>query len=205
MWVKLDDGRTEPSGPTVYVCLTVLQPDVAMAGRKRTVLRTIRISEELDRVLQEEAARRRVSVNGLVGGMLEKFGAWDRFTERFGMVSCSRAVLSGILDSCDEEDLVRHATELGGRLPREYVNLWFKEVSADSLRRYLALIAEYVDLYRGDLETNGSLLTFTAHHEFGEKWSRFLEAYFREMARSFGLVPKVEHTSSQIVLRVRLL
>lgn len=191
-------------GPTVNENYTVPQADLIMAGRKKTVLRTIRIPEELDRVLQEEAARRRASVNGLVGGMLEKFAAWDRFTERFGMVSCSRAVFGGILASCDEEDLVRRAAELGGRLPREYVNLWFKEMSPESLQRYLALIAQYVDLYRGDLETRGSVLTFTAHHEFGEKWSRFLEAYFGEMARSFGLVPKIEHTTSQIILRVKL-
>ena len=177
--------------------------DLVMAERKKTVLRTIRVPEELDQVLQEEAGRRRMSVNGLVGGMLERFAAWDRFTERFGMVSCSKAVLSGILASCDENDLVRHAVELGGRLPREYVNLWFKEVSPESLQRYLALIAQYVDLYRGDLETKGSVLTFTAHHEFGEKWSRFLEAYLGEMTRSFGLVPKLEHTTSQVVLRVR--
>lgn len=175
-----------------------------MPGRKKTVLRTIRITEELDRVLEEEAARRRVSVNGMVGGMLEKFAAWDRFTERFGMVSCSRAVLTEILASCDEKELAQRAAELGGRLPREYVNLWFKEVTSENLRRYLALISQYVDLYRGDLETNGSVLTFTAHHDFGEKWSRFLDAYFGAMARSFGLVPKTEHTSSQFVLRVRV-
>jgi predicted HicB family RNase H-like nuclease len=46
-----------------------------MSVRKKTVLRTIRIAEDLDILLQEEAKRRRTSVNAMVGGMLEKFGS----------------------------------------------------------------------------------------------------------------------------------
>jgi hypothetical protein len=120
------------------------------------------------------------------------------------MVSCSRALFRGLLDAASTEELANNGTELGGRLPRECVNLWFKEVSVESLQRYLSLISQYVDLYRGEVETSGDTLTFSAHHEFGEKWSRFPEANFGQMATSFGLVPKVEHTSSQVILRLRV-
>ena len=162
------------------------------------------MTEDLDRLLQRDSIEKRTSVNALVVGMFEKYAEWDRFTAKFGFVSCSRAFLRALIDSTSEAELVRRAKDLGDRQPKEFTYLWFKKLDADAFQRFISLTSKYASLFEGDVEIDGRILTFNARHEYGEKWSRFLESYFGQAARSFGLVPQLEHTSDHMILRVQI-
>lgn len=167
-------------------------------------MRTIRVTEDLDRLLQKDAKEKRTSVNALVVGMFEKYAEWDRFTAKFGFASCSKAFLKALIDSTSEEELVKRAKDLGDRQPKEFVYLWFKRLDADGFQRFISLISKYASLFQGDVEIDGRILTFNARHEYGEKWSKFLESFFGQAARSFGFVPHLEHTKEHVMLRVQI-
>lgn len=175
-----------------------------MSTRKKTVLRTIRISEELDRLIQKDAKEKRTSVNAMVAGMLEKYAEWDRFTAKYGFVSCSQDLFRSLLASSVEEELVKNAKHLGDRQPKEFLYLWFKKLDSDGLQRFLSLISKYATSYQYDMEIEGRTLIFNAHHDYGEKWSKFLESFFGQAARGFGYVPQLEHTTEHVMLRVQI-
>jgi predicted HicB family RNase H-like nuclease len=46
-----------------------------------TRTRAIRIAKSLDRILEQEAKKRNISINGLISSILTKFAEWDRYAE----------------------------------------------------------------------------------------------------------------------------
>ena len=53
-------------------------------GNKRTVLKTIRITQELDNLLQKDAKAKGINVNSYINSIFTKHSEWDRFVEKFG-------------------------------------------------------------------------------------------------------------------------
>ena len=57
---------------------------------KKTVLRTIRLSKGLDELLQKDAISKRITVGALIFTILTKYSQWDRYTEKFDMITQTR-------------------------------------------------------------------------------------------------------------------
>src|SRR5438132_3021055 len=54
---------------------------------RQTITRTVRLSPEVDRELQQLAKQERVSVNYLVASSLKRLTEWDILAEKFGFVA----------------------------------------------------------------------------------------------------------------------
>ncbi len=177
-----------------------------MASRKKTLLRTIRVTEDIDKLLQEDARTKRTSVNALVSAMMTRYMEWDRYTDRFGVISLSTDLFQAIIDASSENDLVRIGEELGARLPKEVMLFWYKKFNLDSFLRYVASNARYARLGEYELEDNDGDYTLSLHHGFGEKWSRFISAYLGKVLREgLGLAPRFELTENAVIISFRAL
>jgi hypothetical protein len=88
---------------------------------KKTLLRTIRITPELEGLLQRDAKLKRISVNALISSIMTKYAEWDRFRERFEGIVITPRGFSAILESVDDEKVERLARELGSALSREFI------------------------------------------------------------------------------------
>jgi hypothetical protein len=74
---------------------------------KKTLLRTIRITKELEDLLQRDAKLKRISVNALISSIMTKYAEWDRFRERYATISLSPHGLCAFLESVDDEKIER--------------------------------------------------------------------------------------------------
>ena len=54
---------------------------------KQTVMRSVRISRELDDVLRRDAESRGISFSSLVSEIFTKYSEWDRLANKFGVVT----------------------------------------------------------------------------------------------------------------------
>jgi len=88
---------------------------------KKTVLRTIRLSKGLDELLQKDANSKRITVGALISTILTKYSQWDRYTEKFDMITFRHETLRAILEATEDEVLVRKAREIGAKIPREFL------------------------------------------------------------------------------------
>ena len=109
------------------------------ARQKKTVLRTVRLSEELDGILEKDAKVNRTSVNGLISSIMAKYSEWDRFTKRFGHVSLPKTVFRALLDLADENALAKLAERMGVQLPNEVISFWFKKVNLQTLLQFISI------------------------------------------------------------------
>ena len=80
-------------------------------GRKKTILRAIRLDKELDEALDKDAEEHGVSENALISSILSKYIEWDRYAEKFGRVSLPSEALKAILEATEQDRLSMAAEE----------------------------------------------------------------------------------------------
>jgi hypothetical protein len=154
------------------------------SAETKSVLRSIRVSCELSSSLRREARERRVSVNSLVVSILERYCEWDMTAEKFGFVQLSRGSFRAFLESLDENEIARVGRETGRTVSREIMEFWFKEVSINSLLRYLRLVSEYQKLFTLESTQHDGKLILVLHHAEGEKTSIWLLNFISETIKS---------------------
>ena len=170
---------------------------------KKTVLRTIRLSKGLDELLQKDADSKRITVGALVSTILTKYSQWDRYTEKFDMITFRQETLKAILEATDDETLIRKAREIGAKIPREFLLFWFKKTDLESYLRYLELLCNYGGFARYELESNRGLYVITLLHNMSEKWSLFLKYVMEEgILSTIGILPRFEVNKGSLVIKI---
>lgn len=172
------------------------------ARQKKTVLRTLRISKELDDILEKDAKAHRTSVNGLISSIMVKYTEWDRYAERFGQVSLALPLFRALLDLADENALATLAEQHGVEGTKEIISFWFKKINLETLLRLIFIESEYANLLEAEIENEGRDYTISIHHEYGKKWSTYLERYLDIMIRTYlKVIPQLETTENIVTLR----
>jgi len=74
-------------------------------NNKKTVLRTIRISKELDKLLEKDAKTHGSTVNALISSIMKKYAEWDRYTKMFPHLVIPARFFRSLIDLTDENAL----------------------------------------------------------------------------------------------------
>src|SRR5712692_3770915 len=173
-----------------------------MPGWKKTVLRSIRIPEELEEILAKDAEAKGLSVNALVASILTKYSQWDRYADKFGLVTITRAGLRAMIEGLDDDSAERLAKETGSQNPREMTLFWFKKHSLDTFLSYLNIMCRYGRIGEYELEMDGRNCTILFHHGLGLNVSKYHGYFFTEAIREIVGVPvRTEAGRNTLVLR----
>ena len=169
---------------------------------RQTVMRSVRISRELDGILRKEAERRGVSVNSLVSEIFTKYSEWDRFADRFGMVTFPRQGYRKMWELFNKDQVIDFGKYAGSRTASEVVQFWFKKLNTQTLLKLVALYAKYSKTYEYELgDTGGREYVITMHHEINERYSIFLANYFEEAVKAIvGVTPKIDIGINSVVI-----
>lgn len=169
----------------------------------KSTTRTIRIPRQLDKLLEKDAANKRVSVNSLISSMLTKYAEWDRYVESLRFVAIPPDGLRLIIGSLDDEKVKEIGIQIGSRHLQEYMMLWFKKISIDSFIDGLTLFCRYSGMAKYDMDTiGGREYIVTMYHDLGRKWSIYMQHILEEgLKKTLDIIPKVDITESSIVLR----
>ncbi len=173
-----------------------------MPGWKKTVLRSIRIPTELEEVLSKDAEAKGLSVNALVSSILTKYSQWDRYAEKFGMVTITRTGLRAMIEALDEEAAAKLARETGGHNPKEVTLFWFRKPNLETFLSYLNIMCRYGGIGEYELEMDGKNCTILFHHSLGLNVSKYYGHFFTEAIREIvGVAPRTEAGRNTLVLK----
>ena len=172
------------------------------SNSKKTVLKTMRIPDYINILLEKDADSKRISVNALISMIMTKYAEWDRYIERFGGITIKPQAFKEIIEAVDDDKLAEIAKRSGSRFPREFVLFWFKKATLDTYLESLKLMFKYKGYARYELETDGSEYTIILVHDLGEKWSNFLRYIVETGMKSItGIVPKFEVNDDSLIVR----
>jgi hypothetical protein len=173
-----------------------------MSQKGRTVLRTIRISSELDKIIQKDAKERRLSVNALISTIMTRYTEWDRFNERFGIISLKREAFAQIINMLEGEEIIGVARDIGEEVPKQFILFWFKRLTLENYLAYISLVCRYAYFAEYELEINGADYTVSLIHDLGMKWSQFLGKWIETgMKTTIGITPRYDVTKGSVVIR----
>ena len=168
----------------------------------KTILRSVRFNEDLDRLLKADAKKRGISVNALIAEIFTKYAEWDRFAQRFPMVSISRQGFKNLIDLLSADELKEHAEEAGSRNAPEIALFWFKTLNLDSFLRLVHIISKYGNSFEYEHSSDQAMHTIAIHHEIGQAYSDFLAHYFDAAIRKIiGVAPKLDKGKNLLTIR----
>lgn len=168
---------------------------------RKTVLRSLRISREMDEILQKEASSRGVSFNALASSIFKKFAEWDRYAERYGFVTITRDGFRAIHEAIDDETLVNLMKDIGSRNPREASLFWFKRLDLETFLAWLSLHCKYGKIAECEIDALGRRYSITLHHALGKKYSLALGSWCDRALRTIAHVsPKLELSENSVMI-----
>ncbi len=144
------------------------------------MVRSIRITKELDDLIRKDAKNAGGTVNALISSILTRYAEWDRYVERLGFVTIPREGFRLLVDALDEKDLVEFAENFGPSASREMALIWFKEVNLETFLRYLSMQSRYGGLQAFEVDGGAKADTITLHHNLGPRYSRLLSRFIKQ-------------------------
>lgn len=175
-------------------------------NRKKTVLRTVRLDQELDSILRDDAEQSDLTVNGLINRIMTKYSEWDRYTDRFGFVSFARQTFKSILEEVDERKVEQIAFNTASTTLKAVTLFWFKELNAETLVKTISNYSKYGGLATSEIKIDGAQCTMTFRHDLGAKYSIYLKTVISQFVKTtLGHLPKTETTQDTLLVSFHML
>lgn len=183
--------------PSMVVCPECHSP-IVLGGHGKTVTRSFRIDEAALAALEEEAARRNVSVNTFLNQQILSFANFDRFFMRLGLVKLSANTLHRLLDASSDEKIVEAATVAALDTPRPIILSKYGQVTLETTLEYIKMLSEFANLFEYSLSSSPGGKVVTLYHRFGPKGSLFYTNYVKTLFEQIDYSPKFRSSVDSI-------
>ena len=161
---------------------------VVSARGKKSVVRSVRITKELDDILRQDAQGAGITMNAMISSILGKYSEWDRYAEQFGFVTITGDGFRVLLEAIEKEKLTEIAEDIAPSLSREVALHFFKRVDFETFFQFLLALFRYGHLGEYQVETTAEGDTLTVHHDLGPNWSLLLS---RSIKQSFKAISNI--------------
>jgi hypothetical protein len=169
---------------------------------RKTRLRTFRVEEELDSLLQKDAKSKGLSVNSLLSIILRKYAEWDRYIEKFSVITMKKESFKTMISAINDGKITDISQELGDKVPSQFILFWFKKNTLENYLKYISLLCKHGGFGQFEIDQEGREFTITLIHELGEKWSNFLANWINSgMKRTIGIIPRIDIMQNSVVIR----
>jgi len=152
--------------------------------RRKTVLRTIRLSEEIDELLERDAQEQNISTNALIAKIMTRYMEWERVVEKLEVVSFSNTFLTAILNEVSDEKLKEIASQVVIREIKNQTMWEFGKADFDTLLKTVTLRVRYgwgCHISVENREDGSNVITL--HHKWGHKGKVFFRSFFDSFIR----------------------
>jgi hypothetical protein len=175
------------------------------APRSKSVVRSFRLDEDVDKSLHKYALQEGISINSLVNKGLRRYVLWDIHASRFGGVTLAGASLTRIMNYLSDDEVREYAQWVADNSVRDFVTFFFGEVTLHTLLQGLKLLADYGGHFEYEESTSGRVRTVVLKHGRGMKWSIHYGEWVRlAVEKLLGLKVDIERTENQVIFRFPL-
>lgn len=171
-----------------------------MKGENRNN-KTVNISCRIDKItyekLVEDAARKGISLNSLIGSITKHHITWKRFSDEIGFVPISKRMLGKIFKYLNKNDIEKIAKDLGGNVPKELLFLTHDKMNFENVMGILEINA----LRFGGVKhtENNGIHSLNIHHGISESFSHFLASVHESLADDFMLKVSIINKDKNMV------
>jgi hypothetical protein len=167
--------------------------------------RSFRVDSEISKILDEEAERMGISVNGLVNMILKRYAEFTRFLSKIDLVVINRELLTSLFEYYGEDKVYELGTSLGEIIPRDTILFWKKTLTLQTLMEYIEkIICRYGFLGTYDEVNQHDIRIIVIRHRLGKKGSKFFHGYLKSAFKStLNMDPTFELTNSSVKAQIK--
>ena len=168
----------------------------------KSVVRSLRLDEDVDKSLHKLALEGGISVNSLANRALRRYVVWDVNSSRFGGVTLAGASLTRIMNYLSDDEVREYARWVAENSVRDFVTFFFGDVTLHTLLEGLKLLADYGGHFVYEESTSGRVRTVVLKHGRGMKWSiHYGEWVSLTVEKLLGLRVETEKTENTVIFR----
>ena len=175
------------------------------AKKKKTILRTIRLSEDTDNLLEKDSQEQNLSANALISKIMTRYVEWDRVIDRTSYIVISSLLFKALINEIDDQKLEEIGKNIVAQAIKELAMVEFGRSDFDTLLNTLFLIGKYDTglIASAPLSDNkvDSQYNITLRHDWGPKGSVLLRGYLENLVRNeLGRQPAINATDEVIAV-----
>ena len=171
------------------------------AQRTKTITRTFRLDEKINKTLEEEAEKEKITVNSLVSRILWNYQRSCQYGLHYNLMLVEPTIFKVLLDNMPEEALGNFGSSLGPIIVKENLARLGKSLDRDSVEFVLVeTLGRWTKWYDADISETNEGRVYYLHHALGKKWSIFLKNFLEKaLATLLNLNVSIEMTENSLI------
>lgn len=162
---------------------------------------TFRIDSHVYEKLKKHANFERVTLNTTVNQLLSHAVNWDVVAAKAGWVPVEGPVLKSILDSLDEDEIIRIAKMAGDSIARDMSLSMMGSFTVSNWVNILNLRSTSAGFGFSQID-DGESIKFIMKHDMGTKFSLHWKAFYEYGFKRLGCPVTLEYTENTVVYRI---
>ena len=191
--------------PHLYTC-PLDELEMSIKKKKKTILRTIRLSEDIDDLLEKDAQNQNVSANALISKIMTRYVEWDRIIEKTSYIVIASPLFRALINETNDQKLEEIGKKYVYEAIKELAMVEFGKTDFKTLLNAFFLVSKYDTGLRTSAPSpaeneSDSQSTITIYHDWGPKGSIILKGYFDNLAKTeLGRQPAISATDDAITV-----
>jgi len=140
---------------------------------EKTATQTFRLDERVCKELAAEAEAQKISLNALVGHVLDDYVTVDRFANHFQVMRLGRGLVTDLFELISEENLKKIGAVFGKRHPHETI----AAIGMPFVLESYARVMEKSCWAKCRIVEKNRVWTIHLRHDLSMKWSLFLSEF----------------------------
>jgi hypothetical protein len=173
--------------------------------KKKTILRTIRVSEDLDSLIQKDAEDQNISANALITKIITHYIEWQRVIEKTSFILIASSLFRALIKEVSDEKIEEIAKTIVSTVIKDLSMLEFGKNDFNSIIKTMFLIGKYETGLRtstsASVDGKDDKYTLTLYHDWGPKGSVLFRSYLDNLIRNeTGKSPTVNVTDDVVTI-----
>jgi len=175
----------------------MIMESLSMGSSKRV---TLRIPENILKILKKESDKRVLPLNALIGRILANYVNFDMNKNILATITMSQLLFSRIVNRLNESEKNELALQGPKTVKQLFALLNLEYNLPNVIENYFAVVGKYCGWYSFDHYSDKNQYRLVFKSEFDEEWIKFLTLYIRVILQSLNVKIKNEKIHDCVIL-----
>ena len=152
--------------------------------KRKTSTFTLRIDEDITKLLQNESQLHDISLNTLINKILKRYVEWDSYEPKVGMIPMAKPVITTLFNMMSEEEILDLVSNFGKNVVQDIAYFMKMKSDPDSFLTWFETRMRRSFVEFNHLQENDRHI-YILKHDLGYNWSlyhkKILERIFNEI------------------------
>ncbi|MBI3638932.1 MAG: hypothetical protein HY223_01300 [Thaumarchaeota archaeon] len=161
---------------------------------------TLRLPNNVLEKLKKESERKDIPLNAVITKILSKNTTYDMEFNTISTITMSHVLFSKIMDSVDDIALGEIAAESPDIIKKLFTIMGVEYKLDNVIEKYFVIFSKYCGWFKFTYDTSGQNYRFVFETPLGEKWTKFLSLYVKNVLDSLKIHVDNESTHDNVIL-----